>query len=352
MRTVPFFNRLVRRAAWAGLAAVLMPVLLAFAAPVPVIFDTDMGNDVDDALALAMLHSLQSRGQCRILAVTLTKNDPLTGPFVDAVNTFYGRGEIPVGVRRDGGVTPETCQYLHVVTNRDGGALRYPHDLDNNAAPEAVALLRRTLAGEPDGTVTIVQVGFFANLARLLDTPPDAVSPLAGKDLVKQKVRLLSVMAGAFQTIRDNNRYLEYNIIKDIPSAQKLAREWPAPIVWSGFEIGIAAPYPAESIVRDFAYRSRHIVAEAYRVFMKMPYDRPTWDPAAALYGVLPEAGYFDLSAPGRVTVDDDGFTRFQPEKNGRDRFQVLTSAQVSRVREAMVQLASQPPDNTGTVRP
>ena len=31
-----------------------------------VIFDTDMGNDVDDALALAVLHALQSRGQCRL----------------------------------------------------------------------------------------------------------------------------------------------------------------------------------------------------------------------------------------------------------------------------------------------
>ena len=39
----------------------------AIAQPVPVIFDTDMWNDVDDALALAMLHSLESRGECRLI---------------------------------------------------------------------------------------------------------------------------------------------------------------------------------------------------------------------------------------------------------------------------------------------
>jgi hypothetical protein len=45
----------------------LLLLLLAGAltfAQVPVIFDTDMGNDIDDALALALLHALESRGEC------------------------------------------------------------------------------------------------------------------------------------------------------------------------------------------------------------------------------------------------------------------------------------------------
>ena len=33
--------------------------------PVPIIFDTDMGNDIDDALALAMIHTLADRGEAR-----------------------------------------------------------------------------------------------------------------------------------------------------------------------------------------------------------------------------------------------------------------------------------------------
>ncbi len=48
-----------------------------------------------------MIHALQSRGVCDLLAVTVTKDHELAGPFVDAVNTFYGRPKIPIGVVRD-----------------------------------------------------------------------------------------------------------------------------------------------------------------------------------------------------------------------------------------------------------
>lgn len=75
-------------------------------APVPLIFDTDMGNDVDDAMALAVIHALQSRNECQLLAVTLTKDNVYAARFVELMNTFYGRPEIPIGMVR-GGSRPE-----------------------------------------------------------------------------------------------------------------------------------------------------------------------------------------------------------------------------------------------------
>ncbi|MAR13584.1 MAG: nucleoside hydrolase, partial [Blastopirellula sp.] len=57
------------------------------APPVPLIFDTDIGNDCDDVLALGMIHALQTRGECELLAVTITKDHPLAARFTDAVNT-------------------------------------------------------------------------------------------------------------------------------------------------------------------------------------------------------------------------------------------------------------------------
>jgi hypothetical protein len=50
------------------------------AAPVPVIFDTDICGDCDDVAALAMLHALESREQCRLIAVTVTANHALAAP--------------------------------------------------------------------------------------------------------------------------------------------------------------------------------------------------------------------------------------------------------------------------------
>jgi purine nucleosidase len=161
---------------------------------------------------------------------------------------------------------------------------------------------------------------------------------------VKQKVKLLSVMAGAFQKIGQNEHYLEYNVIKDIPSSRKLADEWPTPIVWSGFEIGIAVPYPSVSIERDFSYVPHHPAAEAYYLYDPPPHERPTWDLTAVLYAVFPDRGYFNLSPNGRVTVEADGFTRFTLSPGGRDRYLILTETQIPRVKEALVQLSSQPP--------
>ena len=41
------------------------------AAPVKILFDTDMTTDCDDAGAMAVLHALADRGECEILALSL-----------------------------------------------------------------------------------------------------------------------------------------------------------------------------------------------------------------------------------------------------------------------------------------
>src|ERR1039457_4385415 len=277
---------------------------------IPVIFDTDMGNDVDDALALAMLHALESRGECRLLGVTVTKDNPWAAVYVDLVNTFYGRGRIPVGMVK-GGVTPEGSPLIQTPAERRraDGTLVYPRRLASGAeAPEAVALLRRLLAAEKDGSVVIVQVGFSTNLARLLNAPADV-------ELVKRKVKLLSVMAGNFVEPKP-----EFNVQKDTASARKLFDHWPGEIVASGYEIGDAMKFPAARIEKDFAWAPDQPVVEAYRTYMKMPYDRQTWDLTAVLYAVRPGGGDFELSAPGRITADDAGRTSFRADAAGEHR--------------------------------
>jgi len=320
------------------LAAALMLPLSA--EPVSILFDTDIGNDVDDVLALGMIHSLETRGACKFLAVTVTKDHSKAAPFVDVVNTFYGRGDIPIGMVREG-PTRDQGKFNGLADD----AASYPHDLKSGAdAPDALPLLRRTLAAQPDASVVMVQVGFFTNFSRLLDTPADEHSPLNGRDLIKQKVKLLSLMAGSFKPIGNKKRYLEYNVEKDVPAAQKLAREWPTPMWWSGFEIGIAATYPHQSIERDFNYVPHHPLKAAYYAYNPPPHDRPTWDLTSVLVAVLSDRGYFKLSPKGRVEVADDGFTQFTADADGPSQFLEMDELQRERVREACVQLSSQPP--------
>jgi len=310
---------------------------------VRLMFDTDMGNDIDDALALGVIHALQSRGECRLLCVTTTKDNEFCAPFIDLVNTFYGRGDIPIGAVRNG-KTPEDSPYLRVpVLAKDNGRERYPRRLHSSKeAPEAVALMRKVLAQQPDRSVVMVVVGFSTNIARLLESAPDDHSPLSGQALVSQKCRLLSIMAGMYSP---DNSHKEYNVVTDLESARKIYAQWPTPIVASGFEIGCAIKFPAVSIERDFSYVEHHPLQEAYCLYRTMPYDRETWDLTSVLYAVRSDRGYFGLSEAGAIQIDDQGVTRFVPSPGGRHRHLTVDDLQIARVREALVQLASQPPD-------
>lgn len=324
------------------LSAVLLPVAPAVAAeappkPINLIFDTDIGNDCDDAMALAVIHALQNRNQCRLLAVTLTNPDPLAGRLIDAINTFYGRPDIPIGVNPSAPLVVKESKFLKA-------ALNHPHDFDPATAPSALALLRRTLAAAADNDVVLVQVGFFPNLAALLDSPPDEFSPLPGLELIKRKVRLLSVMAGAFHPVRGQNYFLEFNVKYDIPAAIKVAKEWPTPAVWSGAEIGEAVTFPAQVMDRDFAYVAGHPVYDSYQLFRPTPHERPCYDLTSVLQAVWPDRGYFELSVPGKVEVQPDSFTKFIPAKDGRDRYLIVDRDRAARIRELFAAIVSEPP--------
>lgn len=301
-----------------------------------------MGNDVDDVQALALIHALQSRGALDLLAVTTSKDHPLSAPFVSAINTFYGRPDIPVGAVR-GGATPDEGKYLGLAGRKDdAGKPLFP--IKANVPPDAVALLRQTLAAQPDGSVHIAQVGFSTNLARLLESGADASSPLNGIELVRRKVRQLVVMAGAFDSSGKFKDHLEFNVVKDIRSAKILAGKWPGPIVWSGFEIGMGMRFPSASIREDYQTPAHHIVRVAYAAYCGEHGENPTWDPTCPLYIAFPDRGYFGLSEPGRVEISDEGKTTFIAAPNGPHRYLTHSPLQAARTLEAFVQLCATPP--------
>lgn len=310
---------------------------------VNIIFDTDLGNDIDDAMALAVVHALEARGELKLLAVTSTKDNKYVAPMADAINTFYGRPDIPIGVVQSG-VTPEDGKYLKQVVemkNADGSPV-FPRKITpETKLPDAVGLLRKTLAAAEDGGVVIVQIGFFTNLARLLDTPGDAVSPLSGKELVARKVKLLSLMAGEFYPLPSKRK--EYNVVKDIPSARKVVAEWPGDMVFSGHEIGRMIQYPAASMGEDFDYVPAHPVKEGYRFYRGLENDQPTYDLNSVLYAARPNRGYYTLSRPGVVSVSEEGVTSFRADAAGKHRYQIVNGEQIAAVREALVQLTSEP---------
>ncbi len=323
-------------------------------APVKMIFDTDIGGDIDDAFALGLIHRLADRGAVELLGVTLTNANEPAGRFVAALNAKYGRPGVPVGVASKSTKVFDEYPSKTLAQKTADGAAEYPVP-DGFKLEESVSLLRRLLAEAEDGSVVIVQVGYASNLAALLETPGDDVSPLTGRELAAKKVRLVSLMAGAFSFDDSTAAYRdhkEWNVICDIPAMQKFAADWPTPAVFSGYETGDRVRMSPVNLKND--YRRSPTSKILYDAFghwtarnTKEGYDhrRPTWDLTSVLFVARPESGrgYFALSEAGEVDVRDDGLTTFKPDPNGRRRVFILDEAARIRVEEAFVNLCSEP---------
>lgn len=308
-----------------------------------IILETDIGNDIDDALALDMLYKYMDVGEIDLLGVMTNKESEYSAEYIDIMNTWYGYPDIPIGIIHNGAdcENDATNYAKHVcLMKKENGEPAFNRSLKNHAQlPEAHLLYRKILAQQPDTSVTIVSVGFSTNLARLLDTPADDISPLTGKELVARKVKLLCTMAGCF----NNKNLFEYNIVKDIQAAKKVFAEWPTCLVTSPFEVGIAIHYPGSSIENDFAWAPMHPMVEAYKAYQQMPYDRPTWDLTSVLYSIE-GASYFNVSPAGKISVTEKGATDFIPDTKGKQYYLTVDSIQAETIKQRFIHLITGPP--------
>lgn len=286
---------------------------------IPVIIETDMGNDIDDALALALAHKAEDDGIIDLLMVSNHKKSLTAPKFIDIVNLWYAHPETIVANSR----TPvENNTYRDYTT----GVVHLCDSLGTYDVPDKktdyidpVLAYRKILSESKDNTVVIVSLGFATTLVQLLDSKPDQFSTMSGRDLVAKKVKYLSLMAGSYgikdtimvdgfrETLFDKTKKrCEFNVDNDIPSMRKLMEEWPVAIYQNPFEIGKMVMYPASA-----ASEKQGPVFDAYKLYKKMPYDRPTWDILAMAYVLKPDM--FSKSEAGTITVDENGFNHFYP---------------------------------------
>ncbi len=274
--------------------------------PVPIILDTDIQTDVDDVGAVAVAHALADRGEAELLAMGVSVTNPWSALCLNAINTYFGRPELPIGMVRGEGYRRDSRYARQIAEN-------FPRSIESaEEVPDAAALYRRILAAQPDARVVMVSVGQVTNFRNLLQSGPDDYSPLDGRELVSRKVRLWVCMGGRFPSGR------EYNLHIDASASASAIEHWPTPIVFSGWEIGNRIRTGRG--LREAAESSP--VRRAYELYNQIS-DRQSWDQAAVLYAVRGTAGRIDdhwqLAGPGRVTVDPgDGRNRWQDDRDGR----------------------------------
>jgi hypothetical protein len=206
---------------------------------------------------------------------------------------------------------------------------------------DPLTLIRNYLEAQTDQNAFVVLAGPATNLASAVEFP-------GMKNLIAAKVKYLVVAGGAFPS-----GPAEAHIKGDIAAARKVFADWPTPIVAAGSEIGAALEFPGASIDKQFAAAMPdNPVADAYRAYRAMPYDAPSWAMAAALYAARPKEGYFKLSPPGRITVEQDGRTSFAAAEKGSHQYLIADPEQKDKILQAYVDLASAKPATQQRFRP
>ena len=302
-------------------AALCLAACTASKQPTPVIFDTDLGNDIDDVLALEMLFNYEDAGQIALKGITICKRNPHSIEFVDGICRFHGRENMPLGFAFNG-TLPDDYYYLLPTLNArkaDSTLLISPERGIDSGIDEGYVALRKWLVKEKDGSVVLIATGPLTNIANLLKSEPDEISPLGGVDLVKKKVRSLHIMNGNFAVDSP-----EWNTITDLDASRVVYELCPVSLIASGYEVGCAVKYPHESILSDFGDPNLNPLTVAYMHYQPMPYDRETWDLTSVFDALDEDRTVFQRSEPGRITLREDGATIFTPAAKGLHKYLIV----------------------------
>jgi purine nucleosidase len=184
---------------------------------IPILLDTDPGNDIDDALAISYL---LKKPECEFLGITT-----VTGPvqkraaIAQVLCDAHGRSDIPIICGRSevlayGQGQPWCAQYDPIA--------HLPHNLDRKQN-EAVDFLRQTIRSRP-GEITLLSIGPFSNIALLFALDPEI--PFLLKEFVS--------MAGVF---RRPDIEAEWNCICDPVASSIVANSRRPKHTWFGLDV-------------------------------------------------------------------------------------------------------------------
>jgi inosine-uridine nucleoside N-ribohydrolase len=179
------------------------PITLSGAVPtkkIPILVDTDIGTDIDDAFALALV---ARSPELELLGVTTVSGD------TEARARLAAKLLWTAGLRRVPVVAGERGRPLPIEQTRWANGFRSPQLRPGSAVDFLDATLRRW-----PGKITVVAIGPLTNIAALLQKDPAVI----------RKISQLVMMGGSIHHAYgdDPTPVAEYNIAADPLAAQKV----------------------------------------------------------------------------------------------------------------------------------
>ena len=170
-------------------------------------------------------------------------------------------------------------------------AYNWPGPLTNaSLAPTPVELYRTILASAENHSLHIISIGFLTNLADLLRSEADHISPLSGVKLLAAKVNELIIMGGNYPS------GWEYNFGGSDPNSTIYVLDhWPksVAVTFSGGELG-GSIVSGQNLLFDPSVDSPTLAAYQWYVG-RGSITRETWDPITVLYGIVGLEGFAKL---------------------------------------------------------
>ena len=262
------------------------------AVPEKVIIDTDIGDDIDDAFALAL--ALRSP-EFQVIGITTTFGDTETrAKLVDRFLAEVGRPEIPVAA---GAPTPIKGTFTQRRYAEGGHAANPSH-------PDAVSFILEQIRRYPD-QVILIAIGPLMNVGAAID-----------KDLATfRKLKRVVLMGGSIKRGYGDLGYTpprapqpEWNILNDIPSAQKLFA--------SGVPLFVmpldSTQLKLDEVKRTFLFSQGTPLTDALTLlYHQWGQETPTlFDPMTIAFLVNPSLCPVQ---PMHIRVDEKGFTLPEP---------------------------------------
>jgi purine nucleosidase len=254
-----------------------------------VIIDTDIGDDIDDAFALALaLHS----PELQVIGVMTTFGDTQTrAQLVDRFLGELGRPEIPVAA----GVATAPKSLLTQRRYAEGGHFAKP------SHPDAVEFLLEQCRRYP-GQITLIAIGPLMNVGLAIDRDPQTF----------RKLKRVIMMGGSIKRGYGDMGYTaprgpeaEWNIRNDIASAQKLFAAG-VPLFVMPLD---STQLKMDEVKRAFLFSQGTPTTDALTLlYHEWGQETPTlFDPMTITFAVNPTLCPVE---PMRIRVDDQGFTR------------------------------------------
>ena len=236
---------------------------------IPVIFDTDIGSDIDDAIALSYL---LKQPRCELVGITtVTGSVAQRAGCADVICRRLNRTDVPIhcGASNVLWIGPGQAEAPQFEFIRD---LPQRKDWPKNTA---VDFLRETIRNRP-GEITLLTTGPLTNIALLFAIDPEI--PLLLKGMVS--------MAGVF--FREGPK-LEWNCLVDPIATAMVYRARPPWHISIGLDVTLQCVMPATEVRRRFTPAPLPVVAQMAETWLSKGWDFTFHDPLAAATVFHPE---------------------------------------------------------------